>query len=133
MLSIHDNVLNGYEVDGIAQTIVLHTVDPHADPPQHTDVLFDGVLDHYLRDTLLPSILYDIEPSDASKVIRESLSVIVAGHHRNGWPSFFADQIDTMVRNVEKSGCRFYVIGSSLGLDGWILAQDCRFNPRNDG
>ena len=124
MLPIHDHTLNGYEVDAVAQTIVLHTVYPHSDPPLRTDVRFRDVRDHYFPFPRLPSILFEIEPAGSESVIREHRSQINEGHRLIGWPSFYAGTVEAMVRGIEQTGHQFYVIESSFGLDGWVLAKD---------
>ena len=126
MRSVHDNTLNAYSVDGVRKQIVLHTSFDHASPAELTDIIFDGVLDHYFRDTVLPSIIFDVEPSDAGWVLGQDFDVMLAGHQRGGWPSFFASTVAEMVDRIAAANCQVFTIGSSFGLDGWVVAQSMR-------
>lgn len=127
MRSVHDNMLNAYSVNGVEKRIVLHTFFDQASPVEYTDVVFEGVLDHYFRDTVLPSIIFDVKHADAAHVLKRDFGLILEGHRRGGWPSFFASTIPEMVDRISAAGCSIYSIESSYGLDGWVVAQSMQF------
>ncbi len=126
MRSVHDNTLNAYSVDGVEKRIVLHTSFENASPVEYTDVIFEGVLDHYFRDTVLPSVIFDVELADAAHVLKQDFGVMREGHRRGGWPSFFAPTINEMLDGITAAGCSVYAIGSSYGLGGWVVARSMR-------
>ena len=47
--SIHDNRVVGYEVDGNACRIVLHTQGTHDAPGEFIDIVFEGVMAYLLE------------------------------------------------------------------------------------
>ena len=47
--SVHDNWLYAHAVDHERCRIVLHTVYPHVEPPEYTDVVFEGVVVHHFE------------------------------------------------------------------------------------
>ena len=133
MRSVHDNELFAYSADCVSKRIKLHTKYSAQQPPEYTDVVFEGVLDHMFRDVLLPSIIFDVEEADTVFVLQQFFSVMADGYRRGGWPSFFATEIDTMAQNIKSASCRMFTIASSYGIDGWIVAQSMRIEPKDGG
>ena len=131
MRSVHDNKLVGFSVDGSAKRIVLNTINDEQTPVEHTDVVFDGVIDHFFRDALLPSIIFDIEPADATFVLTRYLDVISTGYRRGGWPSFYDAEVSAMENNISAAGCTIFTIESSYGIDGWIVARTMQIKTAN--
>ena len=133
MRSVHDNILNAYTVDGVAKRIILHTAYEEAEPFEYTDILFDGVMDHFFRDTVLPSIIFDVEPGDVAHTLTRDKDAIDEGHRRGGWPSFYAPTVAEMVDKIASAGCFLYTIVSSYGLDGWVVSRTMRIIPADGG
>jgi hypothetical protein len=48
-ISLHDNWVYAHCVDYDSQMIVLHTVYPHSEPYEFTDVIFAGALVHHFE------------------------------------------------------------------------------------
>lgn len=131
--SVHDNHLFAYEVDSRSQRIILRTEYAYGEEPfERTDVIFEGVIDHYFRNTILPSIVFDVEEADTQLLIARDKAVIDMGHKIGGWPSFWKNTVDEMVAAISEVGCRIYEISSSYGLDGWVVARSCEFGPANE-
>ncbi|MCB1208462.1 MAG: hypothetical protein KDK97_03995, partial [Verrucomicrobiales bacterium] len=128
--SVHDNHLYAYAVDGRAGLIVLRTEYAYGEEPfEQTDVIFEGVLDHYFRNPVLPSIIFDVEEADVARTIARDKAVIDQGHKIGGWPSFWQDSIEGMMVTIADAGCKMFEISSSYGLDGWVVAKSCEFRP----
>jgi hypothetical protein len=47
--SIHDNWTYVQAVDHERRRVVLHTVWPHCEPPEYTDIVFEGVVVHHFE------------------------------------------------------------------------------------
>ena len=90
-------------------------------------------MDHFFRDTVMPSIIFDIEPEDVAHVLTLYLDEISTGHQRGGWPSFFASEMSEMVTKISDADCTMSTIQSSCGIDGWVLARSMQIEPRNAG
>jgi hypothetical protein len=58
--SVHDYTLFGYEVDGRAQRITLHTEGSEPSHVPVVDVVFEGVVTYRFVDDALTSILFGI-------------------------------------------------------------------------
>jgi len=131
--SVHDNHLVSYEVDGIAKQIVLHTAYAYGEEPyEKTDVIFEGVLDHYFRNSILPSIVFDVEEVEIQAILIRDKNLINEGYRNGGWPSFWRESTDEMLEAISNSGCKMFEISSSYGLDGWVAAASCEFKPANE-
>ncbi len=130
--SVHDNHLFAYEVDSRSQRIILRTEYAYGEEPfERTDVIFEGVIDHYFRNTVLPSIVFDVDEGDPQLLIARDKEVIDMGHKIGGWPSFWKNTVEEMVSAISDRDCRIYEISSSFGLDGWVVARSCDFHPNN--
>ena len=126
-MTVHDNNLISYHVDGDAKQIVLHTEYPHADPPFKTDVVFTGVVDHYFRHPVLPSIIFDIERVELRETLEREYKFLKEGNRIGGWPSFWRESVDEMETSLLNNGVQMFEISSSYGLDGWVAARNCEF------
>ncbi len=102
------------------------------EPFERTDVIFEGVIDHYFRNPVLPSIVFDVEEADVQLLIARDKALIDLGHKIGGWPSFWKNTVGEMVRTISQLGCRIFEISSSYGLDGWVVASSCEFRPSNE-
>jgi hypothetical protein len=128
MRSVHDNHLLGYTVDGVARRIVLHTEYRYGQEPfERTDVVFEGVLDHYFRNPILPSIIFDVEEVETQFITSRDKTSIDEGHKIAGWPSFWRESAEAMAAAIHESGCKMFEISSSYGLDGWVAADSREF------
>lgn len=127
--SVHDNHLVSYEVDGVGKRIILHTEYVYGEEPyEKTDVVFEGVIDHYFRNPILPSIVFDIEEVEIQAILIRDKDLIDEGHKIGGWPSFWKDSADEMLEAITSRGCKMFEVSSSYGLDGWVAAASCEFH-----
>jgi len=129
--SVHDNHLYAYEVDSRTDRIVLRTEYAYGEEPyEQTDVIFEGVLDHYFRNPVLPSIVFDVEEaSDHVEILTRNKELIDQGHKIGGWPSFWRSSVEGMADAISECECKIFEISSSYGLDGWVVAKSCQFQP----
>ena len=130
-MSVHDNILKSYTVDGDAKRIVLCTEYPHDDPPTRTDVVFTGVVDHYFRNSVFPSIIFEVEAVALRDIIERDKQLIDSDNRIGGWPSFWRETVDEMVLALSNDNIQMFEISSSYGLDGWVAAKDCEFTEFN--
>jgi hypothetical protein len=131
--SVHDNHLYAYEVDSRAQRIILRTKYSYDQEPfETTDVIFEGVLDHYFRDTVFPSIISDVNETDPLRLITAHKEVIDQGHQSGGWPSFWKSTVEEMVASITDAGYKTFEISSSYGLDGWVVARSCELRSGSE-
>ena len=75
--SVHDNWVYAQAVDHERRAIVLHTVYPHALPPEFTDVVFEGVIVHHFEQQKVgdgphpANVLFDVEVAEGPDVLAE--------------------------------------------------------------
>lgn len=75
MVSVHDNLVYGQAVDYDGCRVVLHTVYPHADPPEYTDIVFAGVAAYHVEQQAFrgsgvsANVVFDAEEFDPAIVL----------------------------------------------------------------
>ncbi len=123
-ISVHDNVLVSYEVNCEQRSICLHTQFRDRGPPfELTDVVFAGVVAYqFEHDSTIGTILFDIEDVAAIDVWRENEAAFRAGR-RYGWPGEWADSEESAKSFFRENTINGYIVASSCGLTGWILAK----------
>ncbi|NTU72076.1 MAG: hypothetical protein HGB10_09700 [Coriobacteriia bacterium] len=127
MRSVHDNRVIGFEVDGRARRIVLHTVYEEAATVESTDVVFEGILAYHLAgDNLEANILLDVEEWAVEELLGEQAGLFEAGR-KHGWPGVWNTSDEALRSRIVESGARAFRISPSFGLDGWVLAASCEF------
>jgi len=85
--SVHDNWVYAQAVDHERCRVVLHTVYPHVEPPDFTDIVFDGVtaihfeLPLFSRGPYPANVLFDAQEAPAREVLEAYLPLLEK--HRN--------------------------------------------------
>ena len=113
--SIHDNHVLSYMVDCQERQITLCTVYPHAEPPERTDIIFSGVAAHHFERGDMVTILFAVQEVSPEQVYAE-YGDLFERNKTYGWPEV---QHDTKV-------VKGFLISSSYGLEGFVLAQEMR-------
>jgi hypothetical protein len=130
-LSIHDNLVYAYNVDCEGRRVVLHTVFRDREPNEYTDVVFRDVVAHHFEHVLDGNILFDIDDSDVATFVKEN-SALFADSWRYGWPPVdYNGDMNKLVDALNAASARAYVIQSSYGLSGWVVAGGCDRVSRN--
>jgi len=111
--SIHDNHVLSYMVDCQERQITLCTVYPHAEPPERTDIIFSGVAAHHFERGDMVTILFDVQEVSPEQVYAE-YGDLFERNKTYGWPEV---QRDT-------EAVKGFLISSSYGLEGFVLAQE---------
>src|SRR5262245_26496910 len=119
--SVHDNVLVSYEVLCEERKIVLHTEFRERKPPEQTRVVFTGVVAYRFENDTLGSILFDIETVPVGDLLQERRAEIQEAARFTAWP--WAEDLDAAPRLLAEKGVKGFVLSSSYGMTGWVLAQ----------
>jgi hypothetical protein len=125
--SLHDNHLVGYEVDGEAATVVLHTKRVPAVGDVRVDVVFTGVVAYDFEGDCLVNVVSDIEVLDPEAVPDETL---VERHQRYGWPSGWDPDRETASAWLRRLGARVFRLHCSYGMGGWVAAESMTVHDR---
>lgn len=126
MLSVHDNTCAGYRFSGVDRQLILETEYPSGSEKegQRSDIVFDEVWCHHLESVQEGNTIFDIEEVDLAQVENEFRDVFVRLKN-HGWPRL-EKRNDTFSAVVERHQLSVYRIGSSYGLDGFVVAKSVR-------
>jgi hypothetical protein len=123
----HDNHLIGYAVDGRNRRIVLHTEDVHGtNPPHRLDVVFENVQLYQFPCANLVSIVLEILEQPLRQALEKRKSELDEAFRRCGWPECWDSEPsrqEACMRELEARGLRFFEIESSIGFEGWVVAE----------
>lgn len=135
-ISVHDNWIYSHSVDHDDGVIVLHTFYPHSDPPEYTDVRFEGVYVHHFESvcmTIKPphpsNILFHIEEEDIAHTLERYRTPILS-KQKYGWPVHHWEDFDDLARLLTQDGRKSFHIHGTVGLDGFVIAQDMQIVAR---
>ena len=129
MKSLHDNNIYSIEIRCEKKTILLHTEFLEGEVPEYTDVIFNDVIWHQFQHILEGNILFDIEewpPDNFFKEYKETLNTI----SRYGFPLDF-NTGQEFCDVLSKKNMKIFVINSSYGLSGWLIAENMKLLPRS--
>ncbi|TYP79435.1 hypothetical protein [Paenibacillus methanolicus] len=122
MISIHDNEITSYLVDLKYHKIILYT---EASNSERVEVSFEDVLAHQFE-TLEGSIILDIQEYRLNQFF-ENNKELLEKQKAYCWPLYY-DSVDELSVRLMKEGYLYYVIYSSYGLNGWIVAKQYDVN-----
>jgi hypothetical protein len=123
--SLHDNLIVGYEVDCEARTIKVKTRrSDWAGDKRLRNVNFRGVVGYHFRDDAFSNIIlaFSIVPID--KFVLEHGAEMAESFRNSGALDAWAKNCDTAITALRDANLTAVVITSSMGLSGWVLAND---------
>ncbi|SRR6266849_3246794 len=124
-LSIHDNLLISYEIQCEARTITLRTeYRAENKPTEFTNVTFDGVQGYHFENDAFGNIIFGIETVPIEQFLAEYGAEISESYHMAGSPGPWAANLGTASIYLRQQGIQGFILSSSMGLDGWVLARD---------
>lgn len=119
MHSVHDYEIISYEVDLRNRKITFITFLHSSD--NHTKLIFSEVLAHQFETQLQGSIIYEVYENELSRFIEEHQELLQR-QKNYGWPMNY-ETSEELEAVLQKEKFKYYVIFSSYGLNGWILAK----------
>ena len=130
--SFHDDYLIGYEVDCEGRQIKLH-IKPApwvVEQAGVSTVVFTGVDGYHFENDAFGNIIFDLEVVPTAGFVSEYRDDL-AESRRYGAVGRWASDLDAAPRVLSELGIQPYVLSSSLGLSGWVLAKEAFVEPRN--
>ena len=131
MLSVHDNHIVGYDVDGVARRIVLRTEFRYPPRPlEKTDVVFEGVEAYSFRHDCFGNIIFEVCERPLDDAVQMHWAEFKAGHRESGWPPFWGrNEAETRARllTLTQAGVKWFELGSSCGMNGWVLCRSVEY------
>jgi hypothetical protein len=123
--SVHDNLLISYEVQCEARTITLRTEYRESDrPTKFTNVIFEGVEGYSLQNDAFGNIIFDVESVSVDALLTQFGAEITESHRMGGSPGPWAANLDSAKGYLSERGIRGFLLSSSYGLSGWVLARE---------
>lgn len=131
--SFHDDYLVGYEVDCEAREIKLHIRPSESVAKQagSSTVLFTGVEAYHLENDAFGNIIFDLETVPLAGFVSEYRAELAESFRMCGTPRTWVSIPDEASQLLSEKGIQAFVLSSSLGLTGWVLAQEASVVPRN--
>lgn len=115
---VHDNEILSYQVELINHSITLHTKYKK----EIINICFTGVMAHLFECELPGSIILDVGEYPVSIFIEENQKLL--NERKNHcWPIYYKE-IEDLIKILESERYVYYIISSSYGLSGWVLAKN---------
>ena len=137
-VSVHDNWLYAQAVDHQRRRIVLHTVFPHVEPWEYTDVVFEGVVVHHFDrqqvgdDEGPANVLVDVEETDPLWLLGQYKDLLERWKGY-GWPVHKYEGLDDLVAQLTRTGARCFGVDGTVGLHGFVFARTMELRRRESG
>lgn len=119
-MDVHDNKILAYTVDFENKEITMKTINIKH---EIIFVKFKDVLVHYFEMAMPDSIIFDIDEYEGRKVVKEERELL-KNTKAFCWPLAYENEND-LIEKLE--GYKYYIINSSSGLTGWVLAKSIEF------
>jgi hypothetical protein len=128
--SLHDDYLVSYEVNCEAHQIKLFARRPEwkAEPGVRT-IIFKGVEGYRFENDAFGNIVFSLEAIPMESFLSEHRSEIRESYRLAGAPGPWAADLDSAYEVLTAKGVRAFVLSSSYGLSGWILAKGATVEP----
>jgi hypothetical protein len=128
MSSIHDNLLISYEVHCENRTIVLRTEYREDNKPtEFTNVAFSGVQGYHFENDAFGNIILDLQCESVEWFIGEYGTELRELHRMSGTPGPWVENLGSAPEYMREKQIKAFVLSSSVGLSGWILAKEVSF------
>ncbi|MGG3510130.1 hypothetical protein ABES58_32260 [Paenibacillus lautus] len=125
MTSVHDYEVISYEVNLRDHFIIIITEYNEIE----VKIEFIDVMAHLFEDHLHGSILLDIDTYDIDGFIEGNLEILER-HKPYCWPTYY-NTLGELREKLIREQYEYYVISSSLGFNGWVLAKNMRIVKRD--
>jgi hypothetical protein len=123
--SIHDNQLVSCEVQYEKRTITLRTeYRVENKPTEFTNVVFEGVQGYNFENDAFGNIILDLATVSVEYLLTAYGPQIAESYRMAGSPGTWAANLDSAPDYLRGQGIKGFVLSSSYGLSGWVLAKE---------
>src|SRR5258708_7656406 len=133
--SVHDNWIYAQAVDHERCRIVLHTVYAHVEPPEYTDIIFEGVVVHHfeqqnVNDGKNPgNVLFDVVETDPVFIL-DQYADLLARTKNYGWPMLEYHGHNDLASRLTEGGAKCFEVHGVCGIHGFVFAKSVKFRSR---
>jgi hypothetical protein len=129
-VSVHDNLLISYEVQCEARTIILRTeYRVKNEPTEFTNVIFKDVQGYHFENDAFGNIIFGFETVPVEEFLANYGPEISESYRVAGSPGPWAASLGTASGHLRERGIQAFILSSSYGLDGWVLAREMSIVP----
>ncbi|QHO72583.1 hypothetical protein ACH79_08080 [Bradyrhizobium sp. CCBAU 051011] len=132
--SLHDDFLVSYEVNCETRQIKIRAKRdpriPAVNKEQLTRIIvFNGVEGYQFENDAFGNIISSLETISVEKLLAEYGSRIAESYHWAGAPGPWAADLSSAPQVLAAKGVQGFVLSSSYGLSGWVLAKEALVEP----
>lgn len=130
--SLHDYYLASYEVNCEARVIKLHARHPDFAEGRgvHTiTIAFSGIEGYHFKNDAFGNIVFSLRTVSVEELLLDYRSEITESYRIAGAPGPRAADLVTACELLAAKGVKGFVIASSFGLSGWVLAKEASVSP----
>ena len=126
--SLHDNFLMGYEVNCETRQIKLYAKNDPRSPGSEKHptriIVFNGVEGYQFENDAFGNIIFSLESIPVETLLSKFGSRIAESYRLAGAPGPWAADLVPASRILMAKGVQGFILSSSYGLSGWILAKE---------
>ena len=132
-LSVHDNRLVSYEVRCEERIITLRTEYRAKNmPTEFTNIVFEKVQGYRFENDAFGNIIFELATVPVEQFLTEYGAEISELRRMTGSPAWATD-LGSAPGYLHDQGIKGFILSSSLGLSGWVLAEECSIFPAQKG
>ena len=123
-MKVHDSHVLSYEVNHKERKIIFRLIYDYPDTPkEYTDVIFHEIEGYQFYNGALGNIIFGFYEIPVQKLIDEKRNYLTEAYHQSGAPGPWASDLSTAAAHLTNSGAKAFEFGSSIGIEGWIVAN----------
>jgi len=131
--SLHDDFVVSYEVNCETRQIKLHTRPDLRDPAKRDQrprtIVFNGVEGYQFENDAFGNIIFSLEAVSIEQVLADYGSGIAESYRMAGAPGPWTADLASATQVLNAKGVQGFVLSSSYGLSGWVLAKEALVEP----
>ncbi|MBP2099023.1 hypothetical protein [Enterococcus rivorum] len=117
MKDIHDYEIKRYSMDFVTNELVFKIEKNN----NFKKIIFYKVFAYHFSDEMAYSVILDLEERNLDHFFKMNKKLL--NDRKNyGWPIMYEDN-DELRKKIEESHANYYLMRSSYGMGGWILAE----------
>lgn len=117
MKSLHDYEILNYNINFKNSLLTIDVTNDES----NKRIDFVGTIAHQFSDEIPYSIILDLDELDI-KHFFSSNKDLLEEKKNSGWPLMYSS-VEELEKMIQESDIRYYVLYSSYGMTGWVLAE----------
>ncbi|MBO0474413.1 hypothetical protein JZO86_11955 [Enterococcus ureasiticus] len=117
MNSLHDYEILNYNINFKNSLLTIDVTNDES----NKRIDFVGAIAHQFSDEIPYSIILDLDELDI-KYFFSSNKDLLEEKKNSGWPLMYSS-VEELEKMLQESDIRYYVLYSSYGMTGWVLAE----------